>query len=767
MSTQPSRKRESTEEIPVVGRLAIVYLTLPVLIWLVGWHQWWVGIPVALILCLALWQPLSGSWRVAVGPMGVVLLLVAASWVMMTAAGGIFDVHNPEWHKHRAIFLDLSRFNWPVYLPHWTPDLAAYVSEDPGQPGSLLRYYLGYYIVPGLLGKWFGQGALNVAVPLWTWAGAALVLVMVARGFAGWKALTAAVVFIVFSGMDIVTVSLLEGWDWLVLRTSLDGWPQVWFGRNLLERNVHEDVKVLFHSHMYGMMWVPQHFIPGALYALLLFQLRGHGRFLAVSGVAVGSALFWSPFVAVGLLPLAAVLVVSKRIRPFLSWQNLLVSLPVVFLLMAYLTASTQEVPSSWLWDLYNWRTIGRIMPVVYLTEFLLLAVLITLLRPRIWREPIFIASLATLLLLPLYYFGLHNDLVLRGLVPALALLCCFTSESILDGRWGSGQAGRTSRRIVFSGLAVAVLGIGAVSPLFELARANNERNSGVARYADMAPHRSILQIPWVSPAVHYQYIAQQMPGWYRRMLRAASNEAVGPVARGETLISSTYTVYRDGRRLVYVNDTCGSAEADTRFFLQVVPAYAGTLPPGRSHFSYDFAFRGYGWRIDETCLAVVEMPDFAIGHVKTGQLNAERTGHSWLRHYYSAAYRNRLLAEAGAPVVRSTYDVYLHLENTESGQGQYGLRRLLFSKDGCSQSDADGQFFVDVVPIDIRDLPNERMNSGYDALRFAFSDFGGKSDGSCFVIFALPDYGILEIRTGQLSATGEKVWEGRYAFLD
>ena len=763
---QAGRKRDSAEEIPVVGRLAIVYLTLPALIWLVGWHQWWIGIPVTLMVCLALWRPLSGSWRVPAGSLGLVLLLVAAGWVMMSAAGGVFDVHNPEWHKHRAIFLDLSRFDWPVYLPHWTPDLAAYVAEDPGQPGSLLRYYLGYYIVPGLLGKWFGQGALNLAVPLWTWLGAALILLMVTRGFAGWKALAAAVVFLAFSGMDIVTVLIFEGWEWFVLRTNLAGWPQVWLGRILLERELHEDVKVLFHSHMYGMLWVPQHFIPGALYALLLFKMRRHGGFLAVSGIVVASALFWSPFVAVGLLPLAAALVVGKGIRPLLTWQNLLVSLPVVFLLVTYLTAGTQEVPSSWLWEIYNWRIIGRILPAVYFTEFLLLAALIVVLRPNALREPFFIASLATLLVLPLYYFGLHNDLVLRGLIPALVLLCCITSESVLGGRRGSEQVGRTSRHFVCSGLIVAVLGIGAVSPLFELARANNEHNFSVARYADMAPYRSILQIPWVAPAVHYQYIAQQAPGWYPRLLRATNN-AVGPVARGEALVSATYTVYWDDGRLVYVNESCDATEVDSRFFLQIVPVATALLPAGRSHFSYDFAFKGYGWRIDETCLAVVGLPDIAIGHLMTGQLNAERTGHSWLRHHYSAAYRYRLLAEAGAPLVQSVFEVYQHLENTESGQGEFGLRRLLFSKDGCSQEDADGQFFVEVTPIDIRDLPNERVNSGYDVLRFAFNDFGGMSGGSCFAAFELPDYGILEIRVGQLGPTGEVVWEGRHAFLD
>ena len=40
---------------------------------------------------------------------------------------------------------------------------------------------------------------------------------------------------------------------------------------------------------------------------LLLLDLRRRPRFLAVSGVVLAAAPFWSAFVAVGLLPLVAV----------------------------------------------------------------------------------------------------------------------------------------------------------------------------------------------------------------------------------------------------------------------------------------------------------------------------------------------------------------------------------------------------------------------------------------------------------------------------
>ena len=334
----------------------------------------------------------------------------------------------------------------------------------------LLRYYLGYYMVPGLLGKWLGPSALNWAVPLWTWAGVGLMLLMFTRGYAGWKALAAAVILIAFSGMDIVNVLLLDGWEWLTLQVTLGGWPQIWLGRNFLERDVHEDIKVLFHSHMYGLMWVPQHFCPEHFTLCYLCSLRRHKRFLAVSGVVVGSALFWSPFVAVGLLPFVTVWAIQNGISPFLRWQNLLVSPLIVVILLTYLSSGTEEIP--------NGAGCGRSTVGGLLASFCRCCIsrnsscsqsCSSYCATQLRRDLFFLASIATMLLLPFYYYGLHNDLVLRGLVPALAVLCAYCANSILNSPRGSraGEMGRSSRRIVFTGLIVAVLSIGAVSPLF------------------------------------------------------------------------------------------------------------------------------------------------------------------------------------------------------------------------------------------------------------------------------------------------------------
>ena len=777
-SASPHSEDSASEEIPVLHRLVIVYLMLPVVIWLVGWFEWWFGVPLALLVAVGVWQVLKPGQakinrrtllsvlRSALRPTNVALLLIAFGWVMVTGAGGVFDVHNHHWDKHQAIFLDLSRGNWPVFLPTWRPDLSTYLSEQVSQPGSLLRYYLGYYIVPGLMGKWFGPATLNVAVPLWTWCGVGLMLLLFMRCHRGWRVLAAATVLVFFSGMDLVSGILLEGMEWLEIEIAWEGWPEFRIGRNRLDGIWLKDVGVMYLSQMYGLMLIPQHFIAGALSTLLIVQLRRHGRFLAVSGVVLAASTFWSPFIAIGLLPLAAVMLIENGLRRFLQWQNLLLALPLAGLLFFYLSSGIGEVDRGWIWSIHSgvMPKVIQVLLILYFTEFVILALLLFLLKSQLRRDLLFFASLVTLLLLPMYSYGYHNDLVLRGQIPALFLLSYYCA-SLFGERSIDKTANWAKRNWGLVGILVAVLSIGAVSPIFELVRVSKDHDFNVVRYEQMGPDVSVLRSLWIPRELQYQYVAHDVPEWFSWLLRSADRDLPQSHVKGDVIIRSTYTVHREKQRLVYVKELCGPEDEDTRFFLHVVPSDTNLLPPGRSHLSFDFEFSGHGWRIEETCIAVRELPSwFANGHIKTGQFNAERTSHSWLRHYFGENYRNRLLAEAGEPIIRSSYDVYLHQEMAGDSSGEPNRFRLLYFKPACSQGDVKGRFYLHVVPVSRDSLSDERKGVGYDVLDFSFDDYGGMSDGSCFVVRELPEYDILEIRMGELSAEGEKLWEGRYA---
>ena len=740
VGTLLKRSREGSQgtvvpSLSVPNRLAILYLMTPLVVWLVGWFHWWFGIPAAALLALGLWQALSGSWRVTPRFAIVVVLLVAAGWVMMTAAGGVFDIHNQDWLKHRLVFLELSRGDWPTSIPSYL--------ETPAH----LRYYLGFYMVPGLFGRMFGVAALNWAVPLWTWCGASLVLILFTRDYRAWKVFVAALILILFGGMDLVRIILLEGPQWLELRVGFDGWPQIELGRSHLEWLGHYGLVLQYTSPTVALLWVPQHFIAAGLYTLLLFQLCRHERFLAVSGVLVVGSLFWSPLVALGLLPFVLVLLVANGIRPFLRWQNLVLALPLASLLLVFLSSgSAGSIPHGWLWNIddYVIPKLPKVIPAVYLSEFLLVAALLCILRPRLLREPFFIASLATLLFLPWYKFGVHNDLMTRGSLPALLMLSYFSAGVILGQGPELMRAGHAYRRVAFAGLVV-VLGIGIVTPFFDLTRANNDNDFSVFRFQQFGEDHTILRS--VDARFHNQYATFEYPRWIRWLLRQNDAETRA-LDRGEKIIQSVHDVHRTGNRLVYIKEHCTALEESTRFILHTFPLDPNDRP-GRLHDTLDFYFVESGWRVEDHCLVIRDLPEYAIGRIRTGQTNVGQTSHTWIGDHYSEPYKDRLVDEAGAPLLRAGFSVYRH------------EHKLIYVKDPCGQADTEARILLHVEPVDSKDLWDKRNQASFDVLDFVFKEFGDRIGERCMAVREIPEYPIKEIRTGQYKEGDNLLWEG------
>ena len=101
----------------------------------------------------------------------------------------------------------------------------------------------------------------------------------------------------------------------------------------------------------------------------------------------------------------------------------------------------------------------------------------------------------------------------------------------------------------------VSVLAVGAVTPLVELARANNYHNFDRIRHEQLGEKYSIKGILTEYPPDIYVplYLTNQLPVWYLRLFGLGPGD-VAP-AKGELVIRSAYDVYIDDRTLVYVKD--------------------------------------------------------------------------------------------------------------------------------------------------------------------------------------------------------------------
>ncbi len=570
----------------MVHRLTVLYLMLPVTIWLVGWFHWWLGIPAALLIAIALGRPILpswnvSSWKISFTPATGVLLLIALAWVMATAAGGVFDIDNHDWVKHRALLLHLSRDEWPVYFTTYV-DLPL-----------LLRYYLGYYMVPGMLGKWFGVVALNWAVPLWTWCGAALALLLFTRAYQGWWVLAAAPI-LVFFGMTTGLIPLWENpYDYSLLRRFA---------------------------------YTPQHIIAAVLFTLLIIQLRRHTQFLPISGVVIAASLFWSTFIAIALLPLVGVLVFQNGVRSFLHWQNVLVAPPSALLFAVYMSSGFVQIPRRWIWEINDTLYVTSV--ISYVSTLLLLALLVVILRPHIRHDPMFLVYPTILPVTLLISFGHLNDWARYMLATAIVVLCYYGTKTVIHG-WGEFH--EWYRRTALAVLILAAA-VGLVSPtLRHSLPAVESHDFRVFRYERIENHATLFSA--VEPIYSDQYVA---PGsaWHQLLLKNQHAEASR--GQGQLIIESDYSVYLKGKLLVYVRPKCSREDLDSRFILHITPVDK-TILDGREHDNRDFNFTWNGMRVVDTCLVLRDLPAYAIASFTTGQYlgGANPTGHKWIATYH------------------------------------------------------------------------------------------------------------------------------------
>ena len=104
-------------------------------------------------------------------------------------------------------------------------------------------------------------------------------------------------------------------------------------------------------------------------------------------------------------------------------------------------------------------------------------------------------------------------------------------------------------------------------------------------------------------------------------------------VVSGELVARSTFDVYRVSRALYYVKTPCSDADVKTKFFLHIFPTNSKELDSLRWQWGYnndDFFFHKKGLRFDDTCLASIALPHYAIARIETGQFYFDSRGKQW-----------------------------------------------------------------------------------------------------------------------------------------
>ncbi len=193
----------------LIRALALVLVSLPVIIFAIGWLRWYYCLLVIISSVIGLYWALYGDKKakednsrdieIKVSTL-IIIAFIALVWVFLSGIGG-FWAQSKDYPWRNAIYRDIVLRDWPVYYP---------VSN------GYLVYYIGYWLPPAIFGK---LGLMLGASELWAfrigniaqyiWASMLIVtlfflLLSLFKANDKKKQIFLIVLFIFFSGMDIL-----------------------------------------------------------------------------------------------------------------------------------------------------------------------------------------------------------------------------------------------------------------------------------------------------------------------------------------------------------------------------------------------------------------------------------------------------------------------------------------------------------------------------------------------------------------------------------
>ena len=457
----PSRMQTTQNNPPVNQKpdwlkiTAIAYLLFPLIIFVLGNCRWTISLPFLLLESWMLFRILRASSQGSTSDKKrwkdwLPALTILAAWVLLSGIGG-YMYQNSDHDTRNAILRDLIRHDWPV----------TYQQESgSGTKTFGLVYYTGFWLPAALVGKLLGWKAANLALFLWTLLGVGLTTALVRKRIkSSW--VFAAILLVAFSGLDFLGKSLVS-------IAGIVDYPPLWPPISHLE---WWSVMFQYSSFTSQLFWVFNQAIPcWVAMGLILTEINKRNLVFTWS-----LGFFLSPIAMAAFLPLLAlrvfttqqgetagvisktkalILRLKQSLIDVLSLENLLGGGAVLLLSLAYFSAN----PYGTRFGLIEFKIPVLILMLFFITfDYLLLWLL---LRTQYKGNPGFLLTGILLFLIPFFSLGKGYDFSMRA---SLTYLFCLMV-------W-SGEALHKPSTKAFKIALVALLAIGALTPLYEINR--------------------------------------------------------------------------------------------------------------------------------------------------------------------------------------------------------------------------------------------------------------------------------------------------------
>ncbi|MCY7351703.1 MAG: hypothetical protein LH606_13720 [Cytophagaceae bacterium] len=454
-------------------RLTLLYLLLPWGLFLLGWLRPVWAWPIGLSLLLAFWLTTragAAAWsKLSKTEIQRTFILgaIALFFCIVTGVGEFFP-QKGDYDKHNLMFQDLIRFDAPVVYQNATYD------------NPILCYYIAYYLPVAALTKLTGSLAwANEIALIWTFSGVFLLMVWLYRLTqpVGWWGIA---LFWLSSGLDVplrwywlwqfrfggdLGRFIQEYALWKVMGLKFYVPPFTYLSDGLAEH------QLVFQSPLVQFQWTPHHALGGWLATAAVLAVYRRQYPVVALPLICAATLLWSPFVTIGLMPLALYIGIRQRAWTLrLFWVSTAVAVLMSTVCGLYYLAHFSYQYAGWLFTAFqNLKDVS--LYLLYLIVYTFLPVWL------LWRlykaYPALPGNDAGLLAIfavstvavSTFYMGKYNDFLHRTVIPAQLVLVVLLASAI-----GVVVQNRLRHWSVYG--LVAYLLIGAYYPIRELTSA-------------------------------------------------------------------------------------------------------------------------------------------------------------------------------------------------------------------------------------------------------------------------------------------------------
>ncbi len=433
--------------------ISLLYLFIPVLIFVMGWLSWLIAFPLLALIAYMLITTFPRIQPVDVtNPLTLRTIMFSGftslAWVTTSGVWNLGFGRTQDWDVMRNDMLStLTKNPWPI--THTFPDSSSLWT---------MRHYLAFYLPGPLIGKATG-GNLNItliATGIWMVLGVWITFLLLLELFSRFGNRKYFVLFLFggFSGLDAIG-SRIQGILSLRPSSLINGGHIEWWAE-----------RFQFSSNTTLLHWAPQHAISSWIGALLVLHIVRSRQNLSIIPIISVAIVLWSPFSALGVTLLGILLLIDGgllveflrliRVSRFRAVAVVLTAIPIIL----FLKSGTSEIPRSFLFSngnfLHNVALLVKFIPL----EFGLIAVLTGFIVRHTAKEQAAISIALSLILMVV--IGQYNDFAMRVSPALLVVIMVNAGEALIT-------PSKLKNNHVLRIALVGVLALGAITPLFEI----------------------------------------------------------------------------------------------------------------------------------------------------------------------------------------------------------------------------------------------------------------------------------------------------------